>query len=391
MTAGPVAAFRQAARRSGSLWAAALAVDRLSAIGVQRLWRPRRVSAASLSDQLTRTLRAWGMADDDVEQTVSSILYADLRGIDSHGCCMLPFYQRLLRGGVLDMRPAIRVVHEGPSTALVDGGGGLGHVPARFAMARAIELARGSGVGLVAVTNSGHFGAAGIYAAQAAAADFIGMVTSTTPTPAVVPTFGRAARLGTNPLAFAAPARRHPAFLLDMATSTASLGKLVERWRAGRRIPAGWAVDGRGQAIRNGHVAAAARRLTPLGGDYDHGSHKGYGLAVLAEILSATLPALNLSRGADGRRAHVGHCCLAIDPRRFDPSGGFGSRMDALIEHLHATPPLEPDRPVEVAGDRERRILAERTAHGIPLAHAVLEDLREVADTSGVPFVLDVG
>jgi LDH2 family malate/lactate/ureidoglycolate dehydrogenase len=244
-------------------------------------------------------------------------------------------------------------------------------------------------VGVVVVRNSGHFGAAGAYAAMASERGMIGLTTCSTPTPAVVPTFGRDARLGTNPLSVAAPASRQPPFLLDMATSTVSLGKLLDRWRRGRRIPRGWAVDAGGAPVTNGHVASGLRRLTPLGGTAEGSSHKGYGLAMAVEILSAVLPDVGEKQALDGRRARVGHFCLALDPAKFGAPDGFPLRMDALIASLRETPPVTPGRPVLVAGDPERTTLAERTADGIPMTKAAFEDLRAVARTSRVPFVLD--
>jgi LDH2 family malate/lactate/ureidoglycolate dehydrogenase len=388
-TTGRVAEFRTVASQAGALWACTLAVDRVLALGVQRLWKPVRVPAAALADQIGLVLRSWGMPESHIVTTVDRILYADLRGIDSHGACMLPFYQQLLRDGVLNLNPAIEVVHETASTALLDGGGGLGHVAATVAMARAIEMAQAGGVGVVAVKNSGHFGAAGAYAAMAADCGLIGLTTTSTPTPAVVPTLGRQARLGTNPIAISAPASDRAPFLLDMATSTASLGKLLEWWRAGKRIPSGWAVDANGHPVTNGHDATRARRLTPLGSTVDGSSYKGYGLAVAVEILSAVLPGLTAGEAPEGRRARVGHFCLAIDPARFGDASSFGSRMDTLIDTLHATPPMAAERPVLIAGDPERLMLAERTTMGIPLTRAVFEDLRAVAGSSRVAFVLD--
>jgi LDH2 family malate/lactate/ureidoglycolate dehydrogenase len=387
--AGRLATFRRVASESGTLWACALACDRALPFGTVRLWQPIRVPAARLADQIARIFRSWGMPEAHVTTTVDRMLYADLRGIDTHGCCMLPFYQRLWHDGVLNPNPAIAVVRETASTALVDGGGGLGHVAATFAMTRAIDMALAGGVGVVAVRNSGHFGAAGAYAAMAADQGLIGLTTCSTPTPAVVPTFGREARLGTNPLALSAPAARNAPFLLDMATSTVSLGKLLERWRRGRRIPRGWATDAHGAPVTDGHAASRSRRLTPLGGTPEGGSHKGYGLAVAVEILSAVLPGLTADLSTDGRRARVGHFCLAIDPARFGQAAGFPVRMDALIESLRDTPPVTPSQPVLVAGDPERAIQIERTASGIPLTKAVFEDLRGVAHAARVPFVLD--
>lgn len=389
--AGAREEFARVARESGMLWACTVALDRLVPVGALRLWRPRLVPAPRLAEQVDAILASWGVPAADRPVIVERMLYADLHGIDSHGCCMLPFYQRLRLEGRLNPAPRIEVVHENATTALIDGGGGLGHVPATLAMERAIAKCRDAGVAAVAVRNSGHFGAAGAYAAMATERGLIGVATTSTPTPAVVPTFGREALLGTNPIALAAPAARNPPFLLDMATSAASLGKLVERWRSGRRVPRGWALDARGRPTTNGRVAAAGRRLAPLGGDAEHGGHKGYGLAVAVEILSSVLPGVALAVPGTTGRAQVGHFLLAIDPARFRPDGGFAADLDRLIDTLHATPPLTAEAPVQVAGDPEQRVFAARVRDGIPLAKSVVEDIRAVARASGTPFLLDGG
>src|SRR5262249_41605383 len=160
------------------------------------------------------------------------------------------------------------IVHEGEATALLDGGGGLGHVPADGAMKLAIAKAAAHGIAAVAVRNSGHFGAAGSYAALAARAGLIGVATTGTRVPSVAPAFGVDAMLGTTPIAFAAPAARNRAFLLDMATSTAPLGRLGVAAQRGQAIPRGWALDQRGRPVRNARRALAQRRLTPLGGSH---------------------------------------------------------------------------------------------------------------------------
>jgi len=387
--AGAQQAFARVARESGILWACTLALDRVAPIGVLRLWRPRFVPATLLGEQVGTILEAWGMSAEHRAVIVERMLYADLHGIDSHGCCMLPFYQRLRSEGRLNPTPRIEVVHETATTALLDAGGGLGHVPATLAMEQAIAKCRAMGIGAVTVRNSGHFGAAGAYARMAADDGLIGVATTSTPTPSVVPTFGRDPLLGTNPIAFAAPAARNPPFLLDMATSAASLGKMVERWRTGRSIPSGWALDARGRAITNGRVAAEGRRLAPLGGDAEHGGHKGYGLAAAVEILSTILPGVALAEPGSTGRASVGHFLLAIDPACFRRDGGFAADLDRLIDRLHASPPLEATEPVLVPGDPEYQTIARRRVEGIPLTRSVFEDIRGVARASGVPFVLD--
>ena len=294
---------------------------------------------------------------------------------------MLLGYHRLLRAGSLEPRPEVRVAERSGATAVVDGGGGLGHVPAETAMHLAIELAGDAGVGVVAVRNSGHFGAAGVYTAMAAERGMLGVASTDTRQPAIVPAHGADARLGTNPIAFAAPGDAGPPFELDMATTTASLGRVLGAWRRGRRLPRGWAVRRDGRPERDGRRAFEGRRLTPLGSRPALGSYKGYGLAAMVEILCSVLP------GRPG--GSVGHFMLAIDPARFRPADEFRQGVDALGDLLRATRPLDPSRPVLVPGDPERAEVERRSRHGIPLSRSTVEDLRAVARASGVPFTLD--
>ena len=200
---------------------------------------------------------------------------------------------------------------------------------------------------------------------------------------------GRQAMLGTNPIAFAAPGSTHPMFLLDMATSTVSFGKVLEHWRKGNAIPERWMLDQDGAPLTGGHAALADQRLTPLGGDLDGASYKGYGLAAMVEILSAALTGVSFADPRLGRRPRVGHFVMALNPARFAGTDLFGDHVDRLIDTLHDTAPLDPDRPVLVPGDPERAALAERRANGIPLTRSVFEELRTVARVSGVPFLLD--
>jgi LDH2 family malate/lactate/ureidoglycolate dehydrogenase len=374
------------------LWAASLVLDRVLPVGVVGWWPDVTVSPEALRRQLEAILQAWGMAADHVAITADHILWADMRGIDSHGCSMIAHYHRRLVAGALAVRPSIQIVRDTDATALVDGGGGLGHVAADMAMKMAVDKCRAVGVGVVSVRNSGHFGAAGAYAALALQSGFIGVATTGTWKPAVVPTFGAVAMLGTNPLAFAAPASRGPHFLLDMATSAASIGKAMTAWRKGRSIPDGIALGPRGAAETSARVAAQSRRLTPLGSSPELGSHKGYGLAVAVEILSSILS--GASAGGTYREGNrldarqIGHFFLAIDPRRFRAAGEFESDLDDLADALRACPPIDREQPVLVAGDPERVAYAERSVAGIPLARSVIEDLRRVSLLSGASFTL---
>jgi LDH2 family malate/lactate/ureidoglycolate dehydrogenase len=397
---GAWAAFRRVARDSGPLWAIGRVLDRLAPLPALRLrWKDRLVQPDRLRAQLQDIFLAWGMPAEHAEATAALMLYADLRGIDSHGSGMMYSYHRLCAAGRLDPAAEVRLVRESPTTALLDGGGGLGHVPGQRAMRLAVEKCRATGLGAVAVRNSGHFGAAGAYAEMASEAGFLGLATTSTREPFVVPTFGAESMLGTNPIAFAAPAGREGAFLLDMATSTVALGKLAAAWRRGRRAPAGWALGPRGRPERDPWRALVRRRLTPLGGTHELGGHKGYGLGVMVEILSTVLSGDVYTRTRDEGRRHraegtVGHFFLALDPAAFrgtggEEEGGFARDLDDLLGALRATTPLDPRQGVLVAGDPERAARRACEARGIPLARAVVEDLRSVARASGVRFLLE--
>ncbi|MBC7791314.1 MAG: Ldh family oxidoreductase [Anaerolineae bacterium] len=367
-------------------WIAALVISRFLP-RVRRLWPDTLVSAAALESQIDALLKAWGMSQSDASITSAYLLYSDLHGIDSHGCSMLPYYHRRLLAGALTMTPQIEVVRDDATTALIDGGGGLGHVPGDTAMKMAIAKCHKLGISAVAVRNSGHYGAAGAYALMAAREGLIGLSTTSTLEPAIVPTFGLDAMLGTNPVAFAAPSLDRP-FVLDMATSTASLGKIATQGYSGRAIPRGWALDARGKAVTRAGSAIRLRRLTPLGSTPATSSYKGYGLAAMVEVLSAVLPGTRASSSATNRPS-VGHFFMAIDPRRFRDEGGFEADLSSLMEELRGTRACDPRQPVLVPGDPEYAAHAKRSLTGIPLTRSVIEELRTICQASGVLFTLE--
>jgi len=379
----------RAVRAAGARRTAALAIERAAPQFAARRPPGTTVSLESLAAQVEAILRGWGMSEEHASITAELVVYADRRGIDSHGCAMLVHYHRALLAGRLTVTPSIDVVRESDSAALVDGGGGLGHVPGQTAMTLAVTKSRATGLGAVGVRNSGHFGAAGAYAAMATAAGCLGFATSSADLPAVVPTRGKKAMLGTNPLAFAAPAKRNRPLLLDMATSTVSLGKIVDAWRRGRSIPSGWAVDPTGAPVTGARRAYADRLLTPLGGSPELGSHKGYGLAVMAETLSSILTGMGTWGESAYPQRPVGHFFLALDPRRFRGDDDFAGDLDTMLDSLRATEPIDAAEPVLVAGDPEYAAESERERSGVPLTRRVVDDLRALASGAGVPFVLD--
>jgi LDH2 family malate/lactate/ureidoglycolate dehydrogenase len=203
----------------------------------------------------------------------------------------------------------------------------------------------------------------------------------------VVPTFGRESKFGTNPMCFAVPADKELPFVLDMATTTAAAGKLELAARQGKSIPPGWALDEHADGTNDPRVAQSARRLLPLGGSREGGSHKGYGLAILVEILcgvlTGTMTALNANQ--DPR----GHFFGAIRVDTFRPVDEFKRDMDRLIRELKATPPIKGQERVYVAGEIEFETAEERTERGIPLLPSVLKGLRDVSEQLGVPYDLE--
>jgi LDH2 family malate/lactate/ureidoglycolate dehydrogenase len=208
-----------------------------------------RVPADQIRQQLVSVLRAWGMSAAHADTTAEMMLETDLRGVDSHGISMLPTYDREFRAGRLNMRPQFKVVREGPATALIDADASLGHPVSVHAMNMAVDKCREIGVAVISVFNSHHFGAAGCYSRIASDRGVIGMVTSATRGVSMVPTFAAEPVMGTNPLAFAAPARRNPPFQLDMATTTVAAGKVKVYKLNHKPLPSGWVVDGDGKPV----------------------------------------------------------------------------------------------------------------------------------------------
>jgi LDH2 family malate/lactate/ureidoglycolate dehydrogenase len=356
---------------------------------------PGRVPAETVRAQIAAVLSAWGMAPDDVAITAEIMVETDLAGVDSHGLSMLPTYERTRKRGSLNLEAVPEIVRNAGAVALIDADRGLGHPVSAMAMGLALDKAAAHGIAVVSVFNSHHFGAAGYYAGMAAKRGMIGLIASSARTVATVPTFGAAPVLGTNPLAFAAPAGRNPPVILDMATSVVAGNKVRVYALNGRPVPEGWVVDGEGRPVTD---AAEALRyalerpeggLNPIGGSREMGGHKGYGLALLVQILGGTLAGASFSpTRPPGVPDNIGHFFLALDPAAFRPLEAFRADLDTVIDTLHATRPADPHQPVLVAGDPERLARAERLEHGIPVPEALRRQIRDVAAAAGVRYLL---
>ena len=337
-----------------------------------------------------------GCPVDDARIAAIALISADLRGIDSHGVARLIGYVRLQEAGRANPKPNIRIIHETPSTAVVDGDSGLGLVVAPYAMQIAIEKAEKVGTGWVSVQNSNHFGIAGYHALQAVKKDMIG-IAMTNASALVAPTFSVERLLGTNPMCFAIPSGEEPPFVADLATTTAANGKLEILQRKNEEAPLGWIQDKDGRPSVDPHELKSGGALLPLGGDRDHGSHKGYALGAVVDILSAVLSGANygpwvppfpayvpMPTGMPGKG--IGHFFGAMRVDAFRPADDFKRDMDNWIRRFRSAKPAPGQERVLIPGDPEREMEAERFATGIPLLASVVEDLKALAAKLGVAF-----
>jgi LDH2 family malate/lactate/ureidoglycolate dehydrogenase len=343
---------------------------------------------------LQSLLTAWGMRPEFAERTAEVMAWADLHGIDSHGISMIPNYFERHKNGRVKMAAEPKVERQTPVSALVNGDGGLGHEPSRQAMEIAIDKARAIGVGVVTVHNSSHFGACGFYSRMAADAGMIGMVATSASMIQVAPTGGAQARLGTDPWSFAAPSRDGKPFLLDMATTTVAAGRIRNKGNEKLPAPPGWLLTKDGQPSTDPLEAAQKGGfLTSLGGSPEGSSYKGYGLSMMVNILGSCLSGATLitdpmhtkkPQGMD-----IGHFFLALSPTLFRADGAFEADVATLCDTMRATRPVDPARPVMVAGDPERANAARRLREGIPVGRNLLARIKAIAIESGVNWSME--
>jgi L-2-hydroxycarboxylate dehydrogenase (NAD+) len=352
------------------------------------------VSAEHLFEFTKAILKSIGCPEADAHQAAEVLLSADLRGVDSHGVARLSGYIRLHEKGRLNVKPNVRIVHETPSTAVVDGDAGLGLVVGPIAMDIALEKAAKVGTGWVAVRNSNHYGIAGYHAMKALQKDCIG-ISLTNASPLVSPTFGKERLLGTNPICVAIPAGEQPPFVLDMATTTAANGKLEVLQRKNQDAPLGWLADKEGITTSDAHGLKSGGSMLPLGGDRIHGSHKGYGLGAVVDILSAVLPGANYGPWVPPFVSFIdpldekvgeglGHFFGAMRVDAFRPADDFKSHMDNWITRFRNSTPIDPLQPVLIPGDPEREMEALRRKEGLHLHDAVVEDLQNLGKPFGI-------
>lgn len=334
--------------------------------------------------------------EDQARLATDVLLSADLRGIDSHGIARLSGYVRLWEVNRVNSTPIIKIVHETPSTAVVDGDSGLGLVIAPRAMEIAIQKANQVGTGWVAVKNSNHFGIAGYHSMMALKHDMIGMA-MTNASPLVAPTFSVERLLGTNPICIAIPAGEQPAFVADFATTTAANGKLEILQRKNQDAPEGWIQKKDGSVSTNPNELKDGGALLPLGGDREHGSHKGFCLGAWVDIFSAVLSGANygpwvppfvsfLAPPADPVGDGIGHFFGAMRVDAFRPADEFKKHMDNWIARFRSAKTVEGQSHLIIPGDPERESESERLKNGITLNPKVVEDLKDLSSKLNIEF-----
>lgn len=333
------------------------------------------VPAPELRALVSRVLASADVPEADAAVVAESLVEADLRGVHSHGVIRLPGYVASLSSGKVKARPSVAIVHQEGGQALMDGDNGMGQVAAAAATRRAIDLCREHGVGTVALRRSNHCGAMAYYAVQGLPHRMIGIATTNAGIN-MPPTGGRTKLVGNNPVAIAVPTRREWPMVLDMATSVAAGGKLDVAATRGLTIPLGWAVDAEGRPTTD-PLEGRKGALLPVGGP------KGYGLAVMLDVLTGVLSGgrFGAGLGLPGSSQFF----MMLDVGRFRPVDDFLDAMDELIDQLHACPPAEGSEGVYVPGEIEWALQSKRLREGIPLERSVVDGLDRLATERGVP------
>ncbi len=343
------------------------------------------VSEAALRRTVAQIFEKLGVTPDDAAVGADVLTMTDLRGVETHGVSnMLRMYVRHYRTGLLDPRPGWRVVRESPATAVIDGERRLGILIGPRAMALAVDKARRVGVGVVTVHNAGHFGAIGHYAVQAAEHDMVG-VCFTAAGLSVVPTFASKPMLGTNPIALAAPARREPPVLFDAATSAIAGNKIRLAMRLGSPLLAGWVTDKDGVPITEEKPVFDREEFyqAPLGGTREQGSHKGYGFALMAEVLATLLSGAMPTMLAPESGSKTHFAAYRIDA--FTDVEQFKDTMDEMLRTLRSVAPAPGQERVLYPGLSEHEEVETRRANGIPLHKEVIEWFGEITEEMGLP------
>lgn len=335
---------------------------------------------------IAECMRVAGTMPDDANIVAHHLMTADYRGHFSHGMNRMQMYVHDIQHRITDPTAKPQLLSDFQAIALVDGKNALGQVVGKYCMELAISKARNFGIGMVAARGSNHYGIAGYYALMAMQEDMIGFSCTNT-SPLMAPTRSKRAGLGTNPLSLGMAASNDDQFVLDMATTAVALGKIELAIRKNEQIPRGWALNAEGKETENAEVAYEASLLMPLGGDERSSGYKGYGLALMIEVLCGILSGSdfgpNIRPWKTGNRiANLGQSFLAINPEAF--TAGSKDRLSALLKELRSLP-VSGNKPVLIPGDPETRAMEKVDKEGgITYHENQLKAMEEFAKQMGV-------
>jgi LDH2 family malate/lactate/ureidoglycolate dehydrogenase len=343
-----------------------------------------KIAADTLRVFCAALFRAAGMEPASASVAADTLVEADLRGVDSHGVIRVPIYVERLLAGVIASRPVIRIARQTRSTAVVDGGNGMGQIVSRFAMQLAIDKARAeSEPAFVSVFKSNHFGAAATYVEMAAAAEMIGFAYTIGGINHMVPWGGAEAMLGNNPFAVALPLPGEPSIVLDMACSVAARGKIMMAAKQGKSIPEGWAVDRRGLPTTDPE-AALAGFVSPVGGA------KGYALTLAIGLLSTMLSGAGFGTEVTHmyedleHPQNIGHLFGVLPISAFEDFDRYATRISKAAGDVRGVPRAPGVDRIFLPGEREAALLKRRVEEGVPIPPAVLAELAALAGRLGV-------
>jgi L-2-hydroxycarboxylate dehydrogenase (NAD+) len=356
-----------------------------------------KYSYEGLFNFTTNVLVNMGFSHADSMECAKVFLAAETRGFATHGVIRLGDYYKLWEAGRINTSPQVKIVHQSPSTAVVDGDGTIGMIPAKFSMKLAIEKAKQAGTGWVATRNSCNFGISGYYAMMALEHDMIG-ITMTNASPLVAPTFSAEAMLGTNPIAIAIPAKNQPPFVADFATTPINRGKFTIAAKKGVQLGHGFAQDAEGNPSTDPTVLEKGGSMLPLGGDREHGSHKGYCLGSVVDIFSAVLSGANFGPFVPPMVAYLplldqkvgdglGHFFGAMRIDAFQDGEHFKLMMDKWIGTFRNAKPANGCERVMIPGDQERESEARTAIEGISLIPQVESDLQTIAKRFNMDWI----
>jgi len=350
-----------------------------------------------LLDFTSSIFQKMGCIKEDADTTAKVFIAAELRGLPSHGMIRLKDYFELWKAQRINVKPQIKIIHETPSTAVVNADNAIGMIAASRSMEIAISKAKNIGTGWVSTCNSNHYGIAGYYAMMALEHDMIG-ICMTNANPLVAPTFSISRMLGTNPIAVAIPAGKQPPFIADFATTPIARGKLAVSEKKGEKVPLGYVQDKDGNQTDDPGILAKGGSMVTLGGDYEHGSHKGFCLASIVDIFSAVFSGANFGPFVPPSVAYLpvldkkvgkgtGHFFGAMRIDAFQPADHFKAIMDEWIETFRNAKSAPGKPNVVIPGDPEREKEEYYKKNGITIIPTIAKDVKEIADYFGVEFL----